>query len=314
MNNKTAVVFLTVLAAFIVLIGWAKKRATELDTKGAALQLKVDELQKALAQANAQQGKEKGEALAQPEKLELMRLRNEVTQLRASNQALVKLEAERTRLLAENEALSGRSANSQGFPTSQSVPRDQWTFQGYATPEAAFMSGMWSMKEGQVQTLLESFTPEERQRFEQQNAGKTEAEIAARFQKEFGRVTGVRVLAQKEIAPNEVVLDVYLEGLGGMKKYRMNQVGQEWKAGGPINQNPNVTARVSPNANGGENAEGYDPLAFYRQNPELMKRYFPHLFKEGAAEQAQPEPSQGTQAIADRYGLGSAKPVERPAP
>jgi type IV pilus assembly protein PilM len=26
----------------------------------------------------------------------------------------------------------------------------------------------------------------------------------------------------------------------------------------------------------------YDPLAFYRKNPELMRRYFPHLFKGGA--------------------------------
>jgi hypothetical protein len=30
-----------------------------------------------------------------------------------------------------------------------------------------------------------------------------------------------------------------------------------------------------------ENQGGYDPLAFYRRNPELMKRYFPHLFKPG---------------------------------
>ncbi|HEX7861693.1 MAG TPA: hypothetical protein VF773_15255 [Verrucomicrobiae bacterium] len=26
-----------------------------------------------------------------------------------------------------------------------------------------------------------------------------------------------------------------------------------------------------------QEAESYDPLAFYRKNPELMKRYFPHL-------------------------------------
>ncbi len=28
-----------------------------------------------------------------------------------------------------------------------------------------------------------------------------------------------------------------------------------------------------------ENSGGYDPLAFYRRNPELMKRYFPQLYK-----------------------------------
>ena len=72
MNSKAALSFLAVLAAFIVLIGWAKKRATELDTKSGALQVKVDELQKALAHANAQQGEEKSETLAQSEKLELL--------------------------------------------------------------------------------------------------------------------------------------------------------------------------------------------------------------------------------------------------
>lgn len=30
-----------------------------------------------------------------------------------------------------------------------------------------------------------------------------------------------------------------------------------------------------------ESTTSYDPLAFYRKNPELMKRYFPHLYREG---------------------------------
>lgn len=29
-------------------------------------------------------------------------------------------------------------------------------------------------------------------------------------------------------------------------------------------------------------SSSYDPLAFYKKNPELMKRYFPHLFQQGA--------------------------------
>ena len=31
-----------------------------------------------------------------------------------------------------------------------------------------------------------------------------------------------------------------------------------------------------------EETTNYDPLAFYRKNPELMRRYFPHLYREGA--------------------------------
>ncbi len=35
-----------------------------------------------------------------------------------------------------------------------------------------------------------------------------------------------------------------------------------------------------------EESGAYDPMAFYKKNPELMKRYFPHLYRGGAAEGA----------------------------
>jgi cell division ATPase FtsA len=37
-----------------------------------------------------------------------------------------------------------------------------------------------------------------------------------------------------------------------------------------------------------ESTSNYDPLAFYRKNPELMKRYFPHLYRGGAGADAAP--------------------------
>jgi hypothetical protein len=53
-----------------------------------------------------------------------------------------------------------------------------------------------------------------------------------------------------------------------------------------------------------DNQQGtYDPLAFYRKNPELMKRYFPHLYRAeleqpqgapGAPVQSEPSPAAGT--------------------
>jgi type IV pilus assembly protein PilM len=37
-----------------------------------------------------------------------------------------------------------------------------------------------------------------------------------------------------------------------------------------------------------ESTTNYDPLAFYRKNPELMRRYFPHLYRGGAGADAAP--------------------------
>jgi hypothetical protein len=249
---------------------------------------RVAELEAALAKSNAiEKGSATVTAELQSQKRELMRLRDEVTQLRNSRDAAARAEAELARIRADrsNSRTVSTSASSD---LGQSLPRDAWTFAGYETPQAAFLSGMWAMKEGQVETMLNSFTPEERERFQGQTQGKTDAEIAQRFQKEYGRVSGVRVVGQTEIAPGEVVLDVYLEGVGALKKYRMNQVGNEWKAGGPINQNANVAAAQ----NAGNDQTAYDPLAFYRRNPELMKRYFPHLFQAQQQQQAgqQPQP------------------------
>ena len=38
-------------------------------------------------------------------------------------------------------------------------------------------------------------------------------------------------------------------------------------------------------------SEAYDPMKFYRQNPELMRRYFPHLFREGSSSPMTADPS-----------------------
>jgi hypothetical protein len=284
MNAKAALVFLAVLAAFIVLIGWVRQRATALDSANQALRYRVQDLEQQLTQnpTRVETSGSSSLAEARADKLELMRLRNEVTQLRASNQALTKLETENSRLLDENKKLRRGLPNPPEHYLSDSIPRDQWSFKGYSTPQDAMLSSFSAMRDGNVQVVLSSLTPEERERFEQQNQGKSEAEITARFQKEFGRVTGIRFLSQQQISPDEVILDVNLEGIQANKRVRINLVGNEWKAGGPVNQNTD-----------------YDPLAFYRKNPELMKRYFPHLVKESAAQ----EQTAADAALARRYGL-----------
>jgi DNA gyrase/topoisomerase IV subunit A len=161
MNIKSALVLLAVLAAFIVTIGWVRQRATVFDQ---ALQMKTEEIEKLhrqlqLQTREAQPASES--SLTQSDRLELMRLRNEVTQLRSSNRALANIISENARLVAEN---------------------------------------------------------------------------------------------------------------------------QKPRRGSPNAPGQNAMADSIPREPASQNAE-YDPLTFYRKNPELMKRYFPHLFKEGQAQE-----------------------------
>jgi hypothetical protein len=114
--------------------------------------------------------------------------------------------------------------------------------------------------------------------------------------KEFGSNSTLRIKGQEQVSPTEVVLDVEMER-PFTKRVRMNLVGTEWKAGAPINQNRQPAAPAQDVATV-EESGAYDPLPFYRKNPELMKRYFPHLFQQqqqqaagGGAGTLPPEPA-----------------------
>jgi hypothetical protein len=56
---------------------------------------------------------------------------------------------------------------------------------------------------------------------------------------------------------------------------------------GPANQNTAPSKRNVQNTNTNQ-PDSYDPLAFYRRNPELMKRYFPHLYAQNNTTSAAP--------------------------
>ena len=220
---------------------------------------------------------ERPESLSRDEKLELLRLRNEVTQLKATVAA--SREAVKSALENRDEGMrrvaaadkDGRAIGDFDLNTAE------LSFRGYATAADGYVSALAAMKDGDVQTMLNSMTPEEAARWQSLNAGKSEDEIKARFLKEFGSNSTVRIKGQEQVSPTEVVLDVEMER-PFTKRVRMNLVANDWKAGAPINQNKPMAANQGGVV--GEQAGDYDPMAFYKKNPELMKRYFPHLYQQ----------------------------------
>ena len=237
-----------------------------------ALQTRVAELELALDRETRQRNARESEGgLGQAEKLELMRLRNEVTQLRGSSQAAADAEAENARLLAENRQLRENARANQAQPATPGLARDHWTFQGYATPEAAVASALWAARDANPDVYIASLTPEARQAFESEHQGKSPQQTAADLKKQFGSVSAFHVSGQKQVSPTEMDMQIEMQyGNNGGKVragVRMTLVGNEWKAASPL----------SPTS--------YDPMTFYRKNPELMRRYFPHLFQgEGGAQ------------------------------
>ena len=215
-----------------------------------------------------------GNGLGQAEKLELMRLRNEVTQLRASAQAArdaVKAALE-NRLPREGEV---RTRTEMAAAEAGGVQREELSLRGYATPEDALVTSLWAMTEGQPEALKEALTPEGRRIFELRMAGKTEEEVATILQKQMEQLKTVRIKEQRQISPTEMAINLQTgDENSPVHAVTMQLVGNEWKSVAPFTFE-------------------YDPLAFYRRNPELMRRYFPHLVS-GAQQQGEAEPAGGS--------------------
>jgi hypothetical protein len=278
MNSRSSLAWLVALAAIaFALFAWTRSAAAAKEKEAAAA--RAAELQRSLADARAESENVRSSANdLSAQKSELMRLRNEVTQLRGSSQAVARLETENARLRQEIETLrSRRGEQAQQANAEQRFPREQWAFSGYATPEAALVSSMWALKEGQLNTYAAGLSPAEAEHFAKQAEGKTEQQVLQE-QHNMSQITGLRISEKQQVSPEEVVMKVWLEGPGGspgsMTSVRLTRVGQEWKFG---------------------YARNNDPLQFYRQNPELMKRYFPHLSQEGQQPQTQPQPQQPQQ-------------------
>lgn len=240
MNRTTLFSILLAAAIAAALTGWLK--AGRLARENAELRTQVEALQEqqsaAASEQNSAAQKEIENLRAQSQ--ELLRLRGEVSQLRNGAKETEKLRADLQRLRAENQRLQaasgGTSAATNASSPSDQFPRESWNFAGYATPDAALVSAIWAMKEGNPKTYLESLSPEEQARMSKVWENKSETEIAAKHQSDVSAITGMRVLDRQAISPEEVQMSVYIQGVDRMEKVSMKLMNNEWKFGGFIRE------------------------------------------------------------------------------
>jgi len=119
------------------------------------------------------------------------------------------------------------SSNSSGA-SNQFLPRESWTFVGYATPEAALQSGYWAEHKGDFQALLNSTTPEYRSRIEKHGQTQTESQRAANMQKEAAQVAAYQIVSNEIVSADECILHIRSSWLG-KGKVTLKKIANEWK-------------------------------------------------------------------------------------
>ncbi len=173
-------------------------------------------------------------ALTTDQESELLKLRGEIGQLRRAATETEKLRTENQKLLAKTAAANMPStANVQS--TADYWVKDQLTYSGFESPEAALKTALWAARTGDVRAMFETMTPEAREAMvsEWKKDGKSDdaaaAELKAMGESLAAPSSAFRLLDEQMKSSDEMVANVSFEGEGKARRFILRKVGSEWK-------------------------------------------------------------------------------------
>jgi len=224
-------------AVIISLSGCGGGDAQKLQAENEALRVEVEALRARATTPEAEAARDAELKRLQAASQDAVRLRGEVTQLRTVAKDADKLRAENQQLKSENQKLRGATAAAEPVPavpqpTPGSIPRDSWSFAGYATPEAALISAIHSMQQGNPKQYFESLTPEEQLRMTKLWDNKTPEEIAAKHVSDTSKITGLRIVDKAVTSDGVISMNVQIEGTDRTEMVVLRRVGNDWKFDG----------------------------------------------------------------------------------
>jgi hypothetical protein len=167
----------------------------------------------------------------QSDRTELLRLRNEVRRLRAQQQEAEKLRAANQR--AAEEIKNGKFNPRRLADIEGAVPREKWTFAGFATPEATVQSFFVAITSGDIEQVMRCMPVQDADNIRQQMA-----QDPASFRKDFfggldkfGKLTAFRITGTRSTEDDRMEVLVQVVADGESMPLPLHRVGNEWKLG-----------------------------------------------------------------------------------
>ncbi|HXT10781.1 MAG TPA: hypothetical protein VN873_04395 [Candidatus Angelobacter sp.] len=173
-----------------------------------------------VAQANA--------PLADAQLAELDSLRREVQSLRRRTNDVAGLEAEVRRMSAELSRTRDIMASNAppDVPPEDIYPRDNWTFAGYDTPEAALETATWAISQGDEETYMESLAPALQDEMELELGDGDFSDMAPM---EMSDATGYRIVDREPVSGNEETITIYMDGDRSVVSLTLINTGNGWR-------------------------------------------------------------------------------------
>ncbi len=231
MSMKTSI---TVLSLALALAGgaayWSERsRLATLLAENARLRAELEEHTARSATRASAIAPEELERL-RAEAREVHRLRNETTQLRQRSNEVARLQTELQQLRGQAGSPAAAAAPAAAPASPGYFPKQDWVFSGYATPESAFQSAIWAMREGDTAAFLASLAPEDQEKYRRKWANQSEAEVAEQTRAQIAKLSAVRILEEHKVGDDEVVLRIHAEGSeDSVQKIPLIRVGNEWR-------------------------------------------------------------------------------------
>jgi hypothetical protein len=169
---------------------------------------------------------------------DLLRVRHELRLLRSATNDLAKLQEENRRLkqaTTDTNALSAAMPDTVVVATGDAedfVARQNWTFSGYATPEATLQSWMWALREGDLGAFLDTLMPDDRARFEAQlqRSDRSEEEMSTALKQQGDGLSGFQILDEDSDADGTIVILARISGNESSRhRFIFTRNGTEWK-------------------------------------------------------------------------------------
>lgn len=220
-----AVLFASVVAVFV----WEQNSLTKLGQRNESLRVEKVEAERLAAENRDLPTLRAATPVSRNAIAELLRLRNEVHQVRAQKQEADKLRSENERLAAElksGKITPRKLSDLEGF-----VGKESWANAGLATPEGALRSFFWAMSTTNFDQLLQCVTPATLSDLQLESQRDPE-----RFRKDFfgeynpfRKVGGFHIAERTIVSEDKVLLGIQVVADGEVEWMSLRRVGNEWK-------------------------------------------------------------------------------------
>ena len=184
----------------------------------------------AAEQARAHPIEQPAAALPLEQFRELLRLRGKSGLFRSQAEELAQLQQENRRLRATLAATQSTADGATNALAGRGVvPLTALAFAGYATPEAALESLLWSERETNLTAYMTSLLPDQQSAEQTRLQEQSDQSDRGLFFREPGSVTGFQFLDSQPVSEDEVALTFFVKGRELVMKTVAKRVGAEWK-------------------------------------------------------------------------------------